>query len=90
MRSLLIVNEQFSGKRNEEGGHYGQTLLKQAFKSDKAIEKAFIKLPFYKQKEFVEHIDTAKREETWLARGTNKIIPMILKGIGLNDKYKKC
>jgi len=22
-----VVNEQFSGKRNEEGGHYGQTLI---------------------------------------------------------------
>ena len=23
----LVVNEQFSGKRNEAGGHYGQTLI---------------------------------------------------------------
>jgi len=27
MRSLLVVNEQFSGKRNAAGGHYGQTLI---------------------------------------------------------------
>jgi len=27
MRSLLVVNEQFSGKRNAAGGHYGQTLV---------------------------------------------------------------
>jgi uncharacterized protein YdeI (YjbR/CyaY-like superfamily) len=63
--------------------------LNEAFKSDKAIEKAFIKLPFYKQKEFVEYIDAAKRDETKLAR-IDKIIPLILQGIGLNDKYKKC
>jgi uncharacterized protein YdeI (YjbR/CyaY-like superfamily) len=63
--------------------------LKEAFKSDKAIEQAFSKLPFYKQKEFIEHIDSAKREETKLTR-VDKIIPMIIQGIGLNDKYKKC
>jgi len=63
--------------------------LDQAFKSDKEIQKAFNNLPFFKQKEFIEHIETAKREETKLAR-IDKIIHMILKGIGLNDKYKKC
>ena len=26
-QSLLIVNEQFPGKRNEEGGWYGETLI---------------------------------------------------------------
>ncbi len=63
--------------------------LIETFASDKGIEKAFNKLPFYKQKEFVEHIASAKREETKQAR-IDKIIPMILQGIGLNDKYKKC
>jgi uncharacterized protein YdeI (YjbR/CyaY-like superfamily) len=63
--------------------------LLQAFASDNEIEKAFSKLTFYKQKEYVEHIESAKREETKLAR-IDKIIPMILNGIGLNDKYKKC
>ncbi len=29
MRSLLVVNEQFSGRRNAAGGHYGQILSKQ-------------------------------------------------------------
>lgn len=62
--------------------------LKIAFRSDKELEKAFKKLPFYKQKDFIEHIDTAKREETKLAR-INKIKPLILQGIGINDKYKK-
>lgn len=63
--------------------------LREAFISDSELEKAFNKLTFYKQKEYVEHIDSAKREETKLAR-IDKIIPIILKGIGLNDKYKKC
>lgn len=63
--------------------------LKVALSSDKDLEKAFNKLPFYKQKEFIEHVDSAKRAETKLAR-IDKIIPLILQGIGLNDKYKKC
>lgn len=63
--------------------------LKQALISDNEIEKAFNKLTPYKQKEYVEYIESAKREETKLAR-VDKIIPMILQGIGLNDKYKKC
>lgn len=62
--------------------------LDEAFVRDEALEKAFNQLPFYKQKEFAEHIGSAKREETRLAR-LEKAIPMILQGLGLNDKYKK-
>lgn len=36
-----------------------------------------------------EYIETAKREATVKSR-LEKIKPMILKGIGLNDKYKNC
>ncbi|WP_325262934.1 YdeI/OmpD-associated family protein, partial [Flavobacterium sp.] len=41
----------------------------------------------YKQKEFIEYIESAKREETKLTR-IEKIKPMILDNIGLNDKYR--
>ena len=41
----------------------------------------------YKQREFIEHITSAKQEKTELAR-LEKIIPMILEGRGLNDKYR--
>lgn len=41
----------------------------------------------YKQREFIEHITSAKQEKTQLAR-LEKIIPMILEGKGLNDKYR--
>lgn len=76
-------------KPEKSGGLTIPDELEQAFTSDENIKKAYNKLPFYKQKEFVEHIDTAKREKTRLAR-VDKIIPLILQGIGLNDKYKKC
>ena len=41
----------------------------------------------YKQREFIEHITSAKQEKTQILR-LEKIIPMILEGKGLNDKYR--
>ncbi len=41
-----------------------------------------------KQREYAEYISEAKREETQQKR-LEKIIPMILTGVGLNDKYRK-
>lgn len=48
---------------------------------------AFQKFSAYKQYEFLEYIESAKREETKRSR-IEKIIPMILNSIGLNDKYR--
>lgn len=48
---------------------------------------AFEKFTLTKKKEFVEYIDTAKQEKTKITR-LEKIKPMILGGIGLNDKYR--
>ncbi|RTY95291.1 YdeI family protein [Flavobacterium sp. GT3R68] len=54
---------------------------------DKALSEAFHKFSLYKQREFLEHIESAKREETKLAR-IEKLKPLILDNIGLNDKYR--
>lgn len=51
------------------------------------LAEAFLKFSPYKQKEFLEYITVAKREETKRSR-IEKIKPMILKNIGLNDKYR--
>lgn len=51
------------------------------------LAEAFQKFPPYKQKEFLEYIETAKRQETILLRMA-KIKPMILENIGLNDKHR--
>lgn len=55
--------------------------------ADLELKKHFEKLTPGKQREYLEYIDTAKREETKLAR-MEKIKPMVLSGAGLNDKYK--
>lgn len=56
-------------------------------KANLELKKGFEKLTPGKQREYLEYIDTAKREETKTSR-MEKIKPMILTGIGLNDKYK--
>lgn len=62
-------------------------LMIEAFKHDKMLKQAFEKLTAYKQKEYIEHINSAKREETKASR-LEKNCELILQGIGLHDKYK--
>ncbi|KFF06204.1 YdeI/OmpD-associated family protein [Flavobacterium reichenbachii] len=52
-----------------------------------ALREAFQKFAPYKQYEFLEYIETAKQEKTKLSR-IEKVIPMILANVGLNDKYR--
>ena len=54
---------------------------------DANLAEAFLKFSPYKQKEFLEYIVEAKREETKRSR-IEKIKPMIHENIGLNDKYR--
>lgn len=53
-----------------------------------ALKDAFEKFSPYKQYEFLEYIETAKQEKTKLSR-IEKVIPMILGNVGLNDKYRQ-
>ena len=55
--------------------------------SNPELAKAFAGFTSYKQREFLEYIDTAKQEKTKISR-MEKIRPMLLGNIGLNDKYK--
>jgi uncharacterized protein YdeI (YjbR/CyaY-like superfamily) len=63
------------------------TELAAAFKKDKVSQSCFDKLTPGKQREYIEYIADAKQEATRLRR-VQKSMPMILAGIGLNDKYK--
>lgn len=56
-------------------------------KSDASFAEAFQKFTPFKQKEFIEYVDSAKQEKTKIAR-MEKIKPMVLSGVGLNDKYR--
>lgn len=62
-------------------------LLSDTFNKDSKFKTAFEKLSPGKQKEYMLYINEAKQETTKLNR-LEKIQPMVLQGIGLNDKYK--
>ncbi len=62
-------------------------ILEQEFKNDNTFKNTFENLTPGKQKEYIVYINEAKQEATKLKR-LEKIKPMILQGIGLNDKYK--
>lgn len=63
--------------------------LKQELNKDTSYSSSFNNLTPYKQREYSEYIETAKREATKISR-LEKIKPMILQGAGLNDKHKNC
>ncbi|XMO85521.1 YdeI/OmpD-associated family protein [Algibacter sp. AS12] len=63
--------------------------LKAKLDASPVLNDAFKNLTPSKQREYCEHIDTAKREATKQTR-LEKIKPMILNNKGLHDKYKNC
>ncbi|WP_299226122.1 DUF1801 domain-containing protein [uncultured Psychroserpens sp.] len=63
--------------------------LKHVLETQPELDESFKKLTSGKQKEYCEYITDAKRDITKQTR-LEKIIPMILNGVGLNDKYKNC
>ena len=64
-------------------------LLQQALDKDPGLREKFNAFSPYKQREFCEHISSAKQEKTKLTR-LEKALPMIASGVGLNDKYRNC
>jgi uncharacterized protein YdeI (YjbR/CyaY-like superfamily) len=65
------------------------TELKNALSSNSKFDTAFKSLTLGKQREYCDYISEAKRDTTKVTR-LNKITPMIIKGVGLHDKYKNC
>ncbi|WP_417370676.1 YdeI/OmpD-associated family protein [Gelidibacter japonicus] len=62
-------------------------MLNEAFATDPSFKVSFQQFTSGKQREYVEYMESAKREATKVSR-LDKIKPMILKGIGLHDKYR--
>ena len=62
-------------------------VLQKELENSPDLAKAFQQFSLAKQREFHEYIEEAKREQTKLSR-IEKIKPMIMQNIGLNDKYK--
>jgi len=62
--------------------------LEHVFNQNPALKDSFNALSLSKKREYAEHVGSAKREETRQQR-LEKIIPMVLEGIGMSDKYRK-
>ncbi|RZJ64396.1 MAG: hypothetical protein EOO50_15680 [Flavobacterium sp.] len=58
-----------------------------ALDADSDLKSGFENLSPFKQREYLEYVDTAKQEKTKVTR-MEKITPMIKEGKGLNDKYR--
>lgn len=63
--------------------------LAAALRKSKKLDSAFNSLTPGKQREYADHISSAKQEKTRLSR-IEKATPLILSGVGLHDKYKNC
>ena len=61
--------------------------LQKVFSENNELAAIFDSLTLTKKREFAEYVSSAKRAETRQKR-LEKIIPMILNNIGLNDKYR--
>jgi uncharacterized protein YdeI (YjbR/CyaY-like superfamily) len=62
--------------------------LKQVLDNNAGLKQRFDALSLSKKRDYVEYIGEARQMETKQKR-LDKIIPMILEGKGLNDKYLK-
>jgi len=86
------IDNQKSGKKIKPDRSKKETIIPEELQKElnksTDLQTAFNALSPYKQREYCEHIVTAKREATKTSR-LEKIKPMILNGTGLNDKYKK-
>ncbi|CAM1356224.1 YdeI/OmpD-associated family protein [Tenacibaculum ascidiaceicola] len=75
-------------KKNTKPLVISENLQLELDKNDR-LNETFSEFTLSKQREFTDYISEAKRETTKEKR-LKKIIPMILNGIGLYDKYKNC
>ena len=61
--------------------------LAQAFAANRRAKAAFGTLTKGRRREYADYVAEAKREATRESRA-GKVVPMILQGVGLNDKYR--
>lgn len=66
---------------------FPSALLSHVLREHPELDKAYKSFPTYKQREFREYLEDAKREDT-RHRRLQKVIILISKGEGLHDKYR--
>ena len=81
------AGKEIKPKKNTQPVIVPPELEDQIDKNEK-LKEIFNEFTLSKKREYCNYISSAKREATKQSR-IEKIIPMILNGFGLNDKYKK-
>lgn len=94
LRALVLeaVEKNESGEHvegfNSPAKQVKSELLEKALEENSLAKRNFEGLTPFKQREYIEHIESAKRAET-RERRVQKAIPLLEQGIGLHDKYRK-
>lgn len=86
------IQNQLAGreiKPEKKGAPEIPEILQKELDRDPELQARFLELTQFKQREYCEHISSAKREATQKSR-LEKSLPLILAGKGLNDKYRDC
>ena len=86
--AILLVEEGAEIKPTRNKALAIPELLQEALAKNVKADTAFGKFTKGKQREFADYVSEAKRQDTQVKR-VQKIIPMIIAGEGLNDKYRK-
>ena len=87
--SVALVDKGIEIKPNRDKPLVVPPELTTALKKNKKAAAIFEKMSKSCRREYAEHIASAKQEETKVRR-LEKILPMIVAGGGLHDKYKNC
>ncbi len=81
------TGEQVKDYNKRDGKYDHSELLSKALASNKLAYKTFENLSPSKQREYVEHIESAKQEAT-KQRRLSKSLALLEQGMGLHDKYR--
>ncbi len=87
VKEAIAIEEKGLVLKKEKKETVISELFEKFLNENLAIRTQFESLSPYKQREYLEFIDSAKLEKTKLTR-LEKIRPLLVEGKGLNDKYR--
>lgn len=87
VKEAIEIEEKGLAIKAEKKEIIQSSLFDKFLNSNKELKQNFESLTPYKQREYLEFIESAKQEKTKLAR-LEKIKPLLSEGKGLNDKYR--
>lgn len=88
IQEAIAVEEQGKVVKPEPKSFPVPDVLAVEFEKDTTFKTAFDALTRGRQNDYLAYIGDAKREKTQILR-LEKIKPMVMKGVGLNDRYRR-